>query len=244
MKLSYWVFFMLVSMVFIPISSSTTASSNVPNSGIKSDQENQQRDSKLQFENLNLELNETQSATRLYSNPEFIFFDNKTGFVSLGLPSFWKDQFQACESGFRCTANFTTGWKDNNSFQISTSNNTNGTFSNTYGQEIEVKPTEHYQIVTHMKLNDWATQSHITIEGFNQTNTKWYQIEQCPSGHNGPLDWREFSCVITIPMSTTKIRPILHSGWSSQENKEAVTTFDAFYMIKLTEFIADPNLKT
>jgi hypothetical protein len=229
---------LVVTIMFIPVYTSTYGSSNDSNDSLRnSNHINPQMEilnRDLQSKNSKLAINETESATNLYSNPEFIFFDNKTGFVNLGLPSFWKEQFTACETGFKCIANFTTGWKDSTSFQLSTSNNTKDTFSNTYGQEIKVKPIERYQLLTHMKLNNWANQSHVAIEGFNETSARWYQIEQCPSGLNGPLDWEEFSCVITIPLNTTQIRPVLHSGWSSQENKLAVTLFDAFYLIKVT----------
>ena len=85
-----------------------------------------------------------------------------------------------------------------------------------------------------MKLNEWATQSHVVLEGFNETSKRWHQIEQCPSGINGPLEWKEFRCVITIPENITKLRPALNSGWSSQPKQEATTWFDNIYLIKFT----------
>jgi hypothetical protein len=246
--LLFWIMCMLVvTMIFHPVYASTSGSLNDSNETLRNpNQENGQKEilnRDLTPKDSRFDTNDTETKTNLYSNPEFVLFDNKTGLVNLGLPSFWKDQFTGCEASFKCTANLTTGWKDNTSFQISTLNNTEDTISTTYGQEIEVKPFERYQLVTHMKLNNWATQSHIALEGFNETSTRWYQIEQCPSGHNGPLDWKEFSCIVTIPHNTTKIRPLLHSGWSSQENREAITFFDSLYMIKVSQFKADPNLK-
>jgi DNA-binding beta-propeller fold protein YncE len=173
------------------------------------------------------------NSSSLYSNPRFVLFDNKSGMVSSGLRSFWNDPDKSCNTNFKCTADFSTGWKDKSSFQISTTNNANNTWSWIYGQPIDVKPNEKYQLVTHMKLNQWAMQSHVPLEGFNKTSNKWDQISQCPSGTSGPLNWQEFSCPIRIPDNTTKIRPVLNAGWSSQLGKEAITLLDSLYMVKV-----------
>ena len=70
-----------------------------------------------------------------------------------------------------------------------------------------------------MKLNNFATQSHIAIEAFNETLKYWEQIkQQCPSGIDGPLEWQQFSCEVTIPESTSKIRVVLYAGWSSMDD--------------------------
>jgi aldose sugar dehydrogenase len=184
------------------------------------------------------------SNSSLYSNPRFVLFDNKSGMVGSGLRSFWNDTDKSCNTNFKCTANFSTGWKDKSSFQISTTNNTNNTWSWIYGQPIDVKPKEKYQLVTHMKLNQLSMQSHIPLEGFNETSNKWDQISECPSGISGPLEWQEFSCVIEIPENTTKIRPVLNAGWSSQLGKEAITWLDSLYMVKLEgPVVFDVNLK-
>jgi len=126
---------------------------------------------------------------------------------------------------------------------MATKNSTKGSWSTLYGDEIDVKPIDSYEVVTHMKLNKWAMQSHAKLEGYNESSKEWYQIKQCPSGTNGPIEWREFNCVITIPQGTTKIRPVLTAGWSSQDNQWATTWFDSIYIIKLNPFITDPNLK-
>jgi glucose/arabinose dehydrogenase len=168
--------------------------------------------------------------------------DNQTGMVSFGLDSFWKDQFKSCNQSFKCIANSSTGWDDNTSIQVST-NNTNKK-SDIIGQEVDVKPKESFRFVVHMKLNQWATKSQAMLEGFNETSKEWYKIKRCPvSGTNGPVEWKEFSCLIPIPENTTKIRPVLLAGPSSQPEKEALTWFDSVYMIKLNRSIADPNLK-
>src|SRR5206468_8436900 len=82
----------------------------------------------------------------------------------------------------------------------------------------------------------------IVLEGFNETSKRWYQINHCPSGVNVPMEWQEFSCPIIIPQNTTKMRPVLNAGWSSQPNREATTWFDSLRMISLN-IVADPNLK-
>ena len=127
-------------------------------------------------------------------------------------------------------------------FQDST-NNTNNT-SSIYGKEIDVKSNKSYELVTHMKLNKWAIQSHVTLEGFNQSSKHWNQIKQCPTVTNGPLEWHEFTCIVTIPKTINKIRPVLNAGWSSQPKKEASTWYDSVYMINLGKFfVTDPNLQ-
>jgi aldose sugar dehydrogenase len=171
-------------------------------------------------------------------NPDFTFF-NDTG----TLPAYWNDPLKSCRTIFICTIKFTDGWNDNVSFALSTTNNTNQKWSSIYGKEIDVKPKERYQLVSHMKLNDWATQSHVALEGFNETSGVWHQLVQCPSGINGPLEWQEFSCIMTIPENTTKVRPVLKAGWSSQSGKEATTWFDAINMIEFgNPKIFDPKL--
>lgn len=193
---------------------------------------------------------------RVRPNPEFILIDNQSGIIAYALPSFLEDSSKSCVRNFICRANLTTGWQDNTSLQVSTKppHNINGTWSSIYGNEIDVTPNGKYELLTHMKLNDVATNSHIGIKGFNETSKMWLknQIKQCPAGVNGSLEWHQFSCEVTIPDNTTKIRPVLNAGWSSVENEQAVTFFDDIYMIRLTDvnfvpnvptIINDPNLK-
>jgi hypothetical protein len=164
--------------------------------------------------------------TNFIVNPNFSFFNDTSG-----IPSYWYDPIKSCRTTFSCTIKFTDGWNDYVSFALSTTNNTNQTWSSIRGQEIEVKPKERYQLVSHIKLNDWATQSHVALEGFNESSKVWHQLVQCPSGINGPLEWHEFSCTILIPENTTKIRAVLNAGWSSQPNKEATTWFDGINIL-------------
>jgi glucose/arabinose dehydrogenase len=182
------------------------------------------------------------------SNPEFIFLSNRSGNIIYGLPSYWNYSNGNCEkNNFKCAANSTSGWKVKaNSFQISTNTTSNNKkWSFIYGSEINVNPGDLYAFVTHMKLNEFVRGSHVVMEGYNQTSEKWYQIMQCPTGTDGPLEWRGFSCVLTIPAHTAKIRPILNAGWSAEKGKEAITLFGPIYLTDL-EFapsVNDPKLK-
>jgi hypothetical protein len=36
---------------------------------------------------------------------------------------------------------------------------------------------------------------------------------------------------VTIPANTPKIRAVLNAGWSSEQGKEAITLFDAKYIL-------------
>jgi hypothetical protein len=152
----------------------------------------------------------------------------------LNLTSYWKDPQKSCLGLFTCDLNLTNGWVDNQSFQLSTTNGSVNNWSWISGKEIQVKANQQYEFLTHMKLNQWANQSHIPLEAFNESSQKWYQIVQCPSGINGPQPWKEFDCKIKIPQNITKIHPTLNAGWSSRQGEKAVTSFDAvhLYLIK------------
>jgi glucose/arabinose dehydrogenase len=187
--------------------------------------------------------NKIPSKVNTYSNESFIRLDSESPIGIHGLTSFWNDPHKSCSTNFKCMANFSTGWNDNSSIQISTTNNATNKWSSIIGQEVEVKANERYELVTHMKLNHRAIESHLDLEGFNETSKEWYQIEQCPSGVNGPLKWHEYKCVVTIEENITKVRPVLNAGWSSQAKTKATTWFDFTYMSKFTPFVTDPNLK-
>jgi glucose/arabinose dehydrogenase len=167
--------------------------------------------------------------------------NNESGVISYGLSSYWTDPNSSCKGTFKCSPYVTSISSDNASFRISTTNNTKNTWSWIYGQPIDVKLNENYKVVTHMKLGKWAKGSHAVIEGFNETSNKWDQITQCPSRIDGPLEWLEFNCDITIHENTTKIRPVLNAGWSSLTGKEATTWFDSVYIVKLGQDIFKPN---
>jgi len=134
-----------------------------------------------------------------------------------------------------CKINGTDGWDDKQSFQVFSKypHNVSAIWSSIRGEETGVKPLERYELVTHMKMNKWATQSHVALEGYNETSKDWYRITECPSGKNGPLKWQAFKCVISIPENTTKIREVLNAGWSPDPKKGSKTWFDALYLVKL-----------
>jgi hypothetical protein len=186
---------------------------------------------------LNSTLN--QKAPNLIANSDFSTVDNKSG-----LPLYWNDSLKRCERAFICKINGTDTWDGKNSFQFFTKypHNISDIWSSTYGQQIEVKPNERYELIIHMKLNKWATQSHVALEGFNETSKQWYQITKCPANLNGPIRWEQFSCVITIPENTTNVRPVLNAGWSPEIKKASKTWFDALSLTKLENENEFPNL--
>jgi hypothetical protein len=166
----------------------------------------------------------------LVVNSEFAVVDNHTK-----LPLYWNDSLDKCGRKFTCKVNVTSGWNDKLSYQFSTKrpHNNTGSWSSIYGQDIKVDPSKSYRLLTHMKMNKYAAQSHVLLEGFNEHSKKWYQIEQCPAGIEGRLQWQQFSCEVKIPENTTKIRPVLNAGWSSQP-KVARTWFDDLSLNQLT----------
>ena len=88
-----------------------------------------------------------------------------------------------------------------------------------------------------MRLNSRAVQSHFVIEGFNDTSKEWYQIWHCPSGIDGPMAWREFKCIISVPEDTSKLRLKINAGWtySSKPNDIASTWYDEISIIPIHE---------
>jgi aldose sugar dehydrogenase len=246
--LSYIMLLLLISiMIFYPKQGSSTGEQTSSNSSSKN-LENEGETTRIVDHNLGVkpskfDVKESVGNSTTNSKPEFTRVDNNSRMIRFNFPTFGNESLISCNSIFKCTSSFSTGWKDDRSFKIST-NNTNNTWSSIYGKEIDVKSNKSYELVTHMKLNEWATQSHVVLEGFNETSKLWYQITQCPSGFNGSLEWHEFTCIITIPENTTKIRPELNAGWSSQPGKEATTWFDSVYLINLGRFfVTDPNLQ-
>jgi len=176
-------------------------------------------------------------------NESIIRLDNESSLRNSSFFSFWNDPHNSCNTNFKCVANFSTGWDDNTSIQISTMKSDNNNWSSIFGNEVSVKPNERYELITHLKHNNWSTQSHVKLEGFNETSKHWFQIEKCPPATNESLEWNEYKCVITMEPNVTKVKAVLNAGWSSQEGQEAVAWFDSLYMIKFKPFVIDPNLK-
>ena len=188
--------------------------------------------------------NNKSSKSNIYSNPPFVFFDNKSAMISLGLPSFWKDQKLSCSTQFKCETDFSTGWNDKTSFRITSTDNVNRTRAMFYGKSLDVIPQKQYQFVTHMKLNEWVRQSRVVLEGFDEYTRHWNRIQECPSGVNGPIEWNEYNCHVLVPQNTTKIRPVLNAGYSSNQEEQAITWFDTIYLIRTDNpFIFSSGLK-
>jgi glucose/arabinose dehydrogenase len=188
--------------------------------------------------------NNESSQSNVYSNPPFVFFDNKSSMISLGLHSFWKDQGLSCLNQFRCETDRSTGWNDDNSFRVSSADNSNRTRAMFYGKSIDVTPQKQYQFVSHMKMSEWARQSRVVLEGFDEGTRNWNRIQECPSGVNGPIDWNEYKCHVKIPNNTTKVRPVLNAGYSSNPEEKAITWFDTIYLIRTDNpFILSGDLK-
>ena len=177
------------------------------------------------------------------SNDSIIRLDNESFLRNAAFFSFWNDPNFSCTTKFKCVANFTTGWNDNSSIQISTIDSENNRWSSIYGKEAIVKSNERYELVTHLKHNLWSTQSHVKLEGYNDTSKNWFEIDKCPSATNESLEWNEYKCIITIEPDVTKVRAVLNAGWSSQSGRQATSWFDSISMIKFKPNLIDPKLK-
>jgi len=176
--------------------------------------------------------------------------DNTSASSGYGLQYFWTDPFHFCNTKFKCSSQFRTIFANNATWQFSTNLTNFGTWSGIISNELPVAIGGQYELVIQMKLNPWATASHVALEGFNAsvpignvvnstttTTTNgtgttsilnpWYQIRQCPGATDGPLQWHTYSCEVTIPKDTTKVRIVLNAGWSSsKEGDVAITNFD------------------
>jgi hypothetical protein len=146
----------------------------------------------------------------------------------------WNDSKASCKTTFSCNFMAPDGWDDKQSIQLSTQNNTYQTWSWIFSKDVDVSPNSVYELVTHMKMNDWTTQSHVAMQAFNESSKEWYQILQCPSGINGLLAWQEFRCSIKIPQGASKISLVLNAGWSSRQGEPAVTLFDAIQLFRIS----------
>ena len=176
-------------------------------------------------------------------NESIMRLDDNSSLRNSSFFSFWTDPHNSCNTNFKCAVNFSTGWGDNTSIQISTMKRDFNNWSRIFGKEVSLKPNERYEIITHLKHNKWSTHSHIELQGFNETSKQWYQIEKCPPSTNESLEWNEYKCVITLEPNISKVRAVLNAGWSSKEGQEAVAWFDSLYIIKFKPFVVDPNLK-
>lgn len=182
------------------------------------------------------------SGTNGNTNEKIIILDDNNSLNGSQLPQFLRDPRKLCNTNFKCTVDFSSDRVNDSSIKISTMNTTRNKWSHLIGQNIPVIPNERYQLMMHMKLNNWVKWSHISIQGFNESSKKWGEISTC--GYiNGPLEWKEFACSVTIENNVTKIRPIFKAGWTKQEGREAITWFDNVYITKFKPFLLDQKLK-
>ena len=142
----------------------------------------------------------------------------------------WNDSKESCQTTFDCNFNAPDGWQDRQSIKLSTQNNSFGVWSWIFSQDVSVSPNSDYELVTHMKMNNWTTQSHVALQALNESSKEYYQILQCPHGMDGLLAWHEFSCAVKIPHAVHKVSLVLNAGWSSREGEPAITLFDAMQL--------------
>lgn len=173
----------------------------------------------------------------------FILNDKNQSQIS-SVAEYLRNTSETCHTNSSCIADFTTGWNDDSSLQISTTNYAPDTWSKIVGREILVEPNERYQLISHMKLNEWTNYPYLSIEGFNESSGMWIQISTCGYLYDhGPVDWKEFVCSMTVEGNMNKIRPVFVTGWSSQMGKQAITWFDSIYITKFKAIIKDQRLK-
>ena len=78
------------------------------------------------------------------NSDESLRFTNQSEVIKFELPSFKGNTNNSCYTYFKCKPDFTTGWKDKTSIQVST-NNTKDETSKIIAQEADVKPKARYQ---------------------------------------------------------------------------------------------------
>ena len=196
----------------------------------------------IEFEKYLQTINATTN-TLGHSNHSIILLVDKNRSTVSRLPLSIVEPEDSCKGSFKCTLTFSSGWNDNNSLMVSTENDTRNHWSTIVGPEFEVNTNDRYELLSHLKLNELVRASNILFEGFNETSGSWQEILKCPYDIDGPIEWRQFRCSITVEPHLTKIRPILNAGWSYSKNKEAITWFDDINVTKFRSYIADPRLK-
>jgi len=150
-------------------------------------------------------------------------------------------EFLNSGAGSEFDLNLDSGTKSEGEYSLKVTTNvtSSGRWSWLAGKEIGVSKNEFYQITTHVKAQNVA-QSHIVIEGFNETSESWQQILQSPNGLDGTFEWREFSKLLAIPQGVTKIRFIVNAGWvGDTANGIATTWFDD---IRITRILGNEEI--
>lgn len=146
----------------------------------------------------------------------------------------YQDPFSNCYNFFKCIVNKSTSITDNSpgnaSLSLSTTLNRNSTWSWIYGLEYGVVPGNNYTIISSLAQNAQVVSSHIVIQGFNETSRLWEDLVQCPSGKSGYINLSVFTCNLLIAKDISKIQPVINAGWSSGDNKDAISNF---YTLKI-----------
>ena len=183
-------------------------------------------------------------------HPGFLFINNESKTVVCGLANYWNDPREACDTNFECIS---IGHSDNSSLQLSTSVTDNYTWSWIFGGEIGVKPGERYELITHMKVNDFAQESFVALEGYNQSTGRWDTLmTHCPenagwipsTGTFVPpsIEWEKFACEVIVPSNTSHVRPVLNAGWSLSSQNNATTWFGPIYLSSLDPLESDTQI--
>ncbi|ALI37565.1 Soluble aldose sugar dehydrogenase YliI precursor [Candidatus Nitrosocosmicus oleophilus] len=169
-------------------------------------------------------LNENRSIIESDSN-----MISHVGIMGKSYPVIYQDPFTTCFNYYRCTVDESVNVTSNNlerSLTISTPINVENLWSWIYGSEYGVIPGNKYTIETSMSQNKYSTDSHIVVQGFNETSKSWVPLIQCPDAKTGKMDMTKFQCDLTIPNNISKIQPAINAGWSSKEDKEATSKYD------------------
>ena len=84
-------------------------------------------------------------------------------------------------------------------------------------------------------------QSHIPIEGFNNSSGQWQQLTQIPSGQDGTSKtWQEFDTILQVPINISMIRFVLNAGWVLDNSTgNAITWFDDFRIYPVKKGVFD-----
>ncbi|MDH5266303.1 MAG: hypothetical protein OEW62_01340 [Candidatus Bathyarchaeota archaeon] len=134
------------------------------------------------------------------------------------------------EEGFQATLDNQTKYQGEVSLRVTTSLNSSWRWS--WIRSSPIKPVAgKYQVVTHMKQEN-AEQSHIVIEGFNQTENAWIQLSQVPAGQDGSSDWKSYETNLELTPDITMLRMALNAGWVLDDTDgDATTWFDDLLIV-------------
>jgi glucose/arabinose dehydrogenase len=144
----------------------------------------------------------------------------------------------ACMKEFACTVDFINKTDAvPNKILITTTSQTSGNGSKIVGKEYGVIPENEYNLTVSMKLNQYASNSIIKIEGYNNESKWWEPLGNCTNNLTGPFNWTRFDCTFDIPSDISKVRPIINAGYSNGTALEAVSHFTNIGIIDGIKFI-------